>query len=153
MGRAKRTKPFGTGTGVGLPVAAALCAGLLSGCGGAQEKPDLADQDRFLGRYVTLLNTSDEAGLADLLDAHPHGRDDARARIEEYGGQDWDVTWKRTSEFPDVWSVRLTGTAGERKRPVAVVETVSREDGHWLLTPLDGVVPKPSGAADTARPR
>ncbi|MER7912815.1 hypothetical protein [Streptomyces sp. NPDC096068] len=149
MGRTRRTKPFG----IGVPVAAVLCAALLAGCGGAEEKPDLADQDRFLGRYVELLNASDEPGLAGLLAAHPHGGDDARARIERYGGQDWDVTWKRTSEFPDVWSVRLTGTAGERRRPVAVVETVSREDGHWLLTPLDGVVPKPSGAADTARPR
>ncbi len=51
------------------------------------------------------------------------------------------------------------GRAGRAKRfgtgivpPVAVVETASREDGHRPPTPLDGVVPKPSGAADTARP-
>ncbi|AVH95727.1 hypothetical protein GCM10010497_05170 [Streptomyces cinereoruber] len=151
MGRTRGTKPLG----IGVPVAAAaaLCAALLSGCGGTEEKPDLADQDRFLGRYVSLLNASDEPGLADLLRGHPNGGDDARARIAAYGGQDWDVTWKRTSEFPDVWSVRLTGTAGDRKRPVEVVETVNREDGHWSLTPLDGVVPKPSGAADTTRPK
>ncbi|MFI9120173.1 hypothetical protein ACIGW0_12375 [Streptomyces bikiniensis] len=144
-----RTKP----PGIGVPLAAALCAALLSGCGGAEEKPDLADQDRFLGRYVTLLNASDESGPADLLRGHPNGGGDARARIAAYGGQDWDVTWQRTSEFPDVRSVRLTGTSGDLKRPVAVVETVDREDGHWSLTPLDGVVPKPPGAADATRPK
>ncbi|MFH9606145.1 hypothetical protein [Streptomyces sp. NPDC017448] len=138
---------------IGVLGATALCALLLSACGGEEKKADLADQDRFLGRYVSLLNEADEAGLADLLDDHPHGEEDARARIEAYGGQEWDVTWNRSSEFPDVWRVRLTGTAGAKDRPVKVLETVSWEDGHWLLTPLDGVVPKPPDAAETAPPR
>ncbi|WP_030217197.1 hypothetical protein [Streptomyces bikiniensis] len=149
MGRIGRTKP----PGIGVPLAAAPCAALLSGCGGAEEKADPADQDRFLGRYVTLLNAAEEPGPAGLLRGHPNGGDDARARIAAYGGQDRDVTWQRTSEFPDVRSVRLTGTSGDRKRPVAVVETVNREDGHWSLTPRDGVAPKPPGAADATRPR
>ncbi|MEV8535268.1 hypothetical protein [Streptomyces sp. NPDC051211] len=134
-------------------VAASLCAALIAACGGGgDEKADLADQDRFLRSYVALLNRSDEAGLADLLDDHPYGKADASARIKKYGGQDWDVAWTRTSEFPDVWTVRLTGTAKAAQRPVEVSETVSWEDEHWLLTPLEGVVPKPSGAADTTPP-
>ncbi|WP_028811602.1 hypothetical protein [Streptomyces flavidovirens] len=132
--------------------AAVLCAGLLSACGGAQKEADLADQDRFLREYVDLLNQADEDGLADLLDDHPRGKEDARARIKAYGGQKWDVTWNRTSEFQDVWRVRLTGTSGADDRPVKVVETVSWEDEHWLLTPLDGVVPKPPNAAETTPP-
>ncbi|MET9519403.1 hypothetical protein [Streptomyces sp. NPDC002994] len=137
---------------LGALSAAVLCAGLLSACGGAEKKADLADQDRFLKEYVNLLNTADEDGLADLLDDHPHGKDDARARIKAYGGQEWNVTWNRTSDFQDVWQVRLTGTAGADRRPVKVVETVSWEDEHWLLTPLDGVVPKPPNAAETTPP-
>ncbi|MBT2489410.1 hypothetical protein J7E96_12935 [Streptomyces sp. ISL-96] len=137
---------------LGALCAAVLCAGLLSACGGSEKKADLADQDRFLREYVNLLNKADEDGLAGLLDDHPHGKEDAHARIAAYGGQEWDVTWNRTSDFPDVWKVRLTGTAGADRRPVKVVETVSWEDEHWLLTPLDGVVTKPPNAADTTPP-
>ncbi|WP_411083073.1 hypothetical protein [Streptomyces sp. cmx-18-6] len=172
---------------LGALSAAVLCAaGLLSACAGEQKKADLAEQDRFLRQYVALLNESDEDGLAGLLDDHPHGKDDARARIGAYGGQKWDVTWSRTSDFANVWQVRLTGTAGAAgtagakgapasagakgapasagtkgtpasagagSRPVEVVETVSWEGEHWLLTPLDGVVPRPSDAADTTPPQ
>ncbi|MEU1280208.1 hypothetical protein [Streptomyces sp. NPDC005805] len=133
-----------------------MCAALvLAACGGGgegAEKADLADQDRFLTEYVQLLNASDEAGLADLLDGHPDGEDDAKARLRAYGGQGWDVTWSRNSEFQDVWQVRLTGQAAAGGRDVSVTETVSWEDGQWHLAPMDGVVPKPSGAAGTAPP-
>ncbi|MEV7613368.1 hypothetical protein [Streptomyces sp. NPDC089799] len=129
-----------------------FCAAALTACGGGDAKADLADQDRFLRSYVSLLNASDETGLAGLLDDHPDGKEDAAARIKRYGGQGWDVHWTRTSDFPNVWHVRLTGTAKAANRPVRVDETVSWEDEHWLLTPLEGVGKKPSNAADTTPP-
>ena len=135
---------------------AMLCAVLLTACGGGDgaeaKSPDLADQDRFLHDYVALLNESDERGLARLLDAHPQGDKDARARIKAYGGQDWDVRWGRASEFEGVWRVDLTGTARAEDRPVRVTETVAWEDGHWVMAPLPGVVPTPSNAAGTEPP-
>ncbi|MFF8228715.1 hypothetical protein [Streptomyces caelestis] len=130
---------------------AVLCAVLLTACGGgddsASAKPDLADQDRFLRDYVRFLNTSDEDGLAGLLDAHPQGSKDARARIKAYGGQGWDVRWTRTSEFAGVWKVDIAGTAGPKNRPVRVTETITWEKAHWVMTPLPGVVPTPPDAA------
>ncbi|MGW1881174.1 hypothetical protein [Streptomyces sp. NPDC001970] len=136
---------------------AAFCVILLSACGGggsadASKSPDLADQDRFLREYVEFLNESDEDGLARLLDAHPKGSEDARARIQAYGGQDWDVRWNRTSEFAGVWKVEMAGTAGAENRSVRVTETVTWEDEHWVMTPLPGVVPTPSNAAGTTPP-
>ncbi|MGW2561112.1 hypothetical protein ACWCXB_18045 [Streptomyces sp. NPDC001514] len=136
---------------------AALCAILLSACGGSgggddSRAPDLADQDRFLREYVEYLNESDEAGLERLLGAHPKGSEDARARIKAYGGQDWDVRWNRTSEFAGVWNVEMTGTARADNRSVQVTETVAWEDEHWVMTPLPGVVPTPSNAAGTTPP-
>ncbi|MFG2295454.1 hypothetical protein [Streptomyces sp. NPDC048603] len=131
---------------------AVLCAALATACGGGDAKADLADQDRFLRSYVSLLNASDEAGLAELLDDHPDGKADASARIKQYGGQGWEVGWTRTSEFPNVWHVRLSGKAKTANRPVEVNETVSWEDEHWLLTPLEGVGKKPPNAADTTPP-
>ncbi|MCX5407289.1 hypothetical protein OHA37_25920 [Streptomyces sp. NBC_00335] len=128
-----------------------LCAALLSGCGGG-DGPDLADQDRFFRDYVRVLNASDQDGLARLLDAHPHGAQDAKARIAAYGGRDWDVSWSRTSEFSNMWKVTLSGTAGTDRAPVRVTETVTREGENWVMAPLDGVVPRPSGAADTTPP-
>jgi hypothetical protein len=136
-------------------VVVALCAVALTACGGGDGEggsPDMADQDRFLSDYVKFLNESDESGLARLLDAHPQGSKDARARIKAYGGQDWDVRWSRTSEFAEVWRVDLTGTARAEDRPVRVTETVVWEDEHWVMAPLPGVVPKPSNAAGTEPP-
>jgi hypothetical protein len=135
---------------------AVLCAVLLTACGSedgsASAKPDLADQDRFLHDYVRFLNTSDEDGLAGLLDAHPQGSKDARARIKAYGGQDWDVRWTRTSDFEGVWKVDMTGTAGTKQRPIRVTETITWEKAHWVMTPLPGVVPTPPDAAGTEPP-
>ena len=135
---------------------AVLCAVLLTACGGgdssASAKPDLADQDRFLHDYVRFLNTSDEDGLAGLLDAHPQGSKDARARIKAYGAQDWDVRWTRTSDFEGVWKVDMTGTAGTKHRPIRVTETITWEKAHWVMTPLPGVVPTPPDAAGTEPP-
>jgi hypothetical protein len=135
---------------------AVLCTALLTACGGgegaAATAPDLADQDRFLHDYVEFLNESDESGLARLLHAHPRGDQDARARIEAYGGQGWDVRWSRTSEFARVWKVDLVGTARTGDEPVRVTETVTREDGDWVMAPLPGVVPTPSNAAGTEPP-
>jgi hypothetical protein len=132
---------------------AVLCAVLLTACVGgddsASAKPDLADQDRFLKDYVQLLNTSDEDGLAGLLDAHPQGSEDARARIKAYGGQDWDVRWTRASDFAGVWKVDITGNAGTKNRPVRVTETIIWEKEHWVMAPLPGVVPTPPNAAST----
>ncbi|MFF6783405.1 hypothetical protein [Streptomyces sp. NPDC012510] len=125
---------------------------LITSCGDGTKAPDLADQDRFLRAYVELLNESDEAGLARLLGAHPHGDEDARARVKAYGGQDWDVRWSRTSEFANVWSVDLTGTARAGDTPVRLNETITREGEHWTMAPLPGVVPEPSNAADTEPP-
>jgi hypothetical protein len=133
-----------------------LCAILLTACGGgdggddsASAKPDLADQDHFLHNYVRFLNTSDEDGLAGLLDAHPQGSKDARARIMTYGGQGWDVRWTRASDFAGVWKVDIAGTAGTKNRPVRVTETITWEKAHWVMTPLSGVVPTPPDAAGT----
>jgi hypothetical protein len=135
---------------------AVFCAVLLTACGGgddsASAKPDLADQDRFLQDYVQFLNTSDEDGLAGLLDAHPQGSKDARARIKAYGGQDWDVRWTRASDFAGVWKVDITGNAGAKKRPVRVTETITWEKEHWVMTPLPGVVLTPPDAAGTEPP-
>jgi hypothetical protein len=86
-------------------------------------------------------------GLAGLLDAHPQGSKDARARIKAYGGQGWDVRWTRTSEFAGVWKVDIAGTAGPKNRPVRVTETITWEKAHWVMTPLPGVVPTPPDAA------
>ncbi|MEU6488381.1 hypothetical protein [Streptomyces sp. NPDC046887] len=121
---AKRV-PLGVG-------AAMLCLGLLTACGGDAEQ---------------------KADLADLLDDHPYGEADARARIKTCGGQGWDVTWSRSSEFPNIWSVRLKGTSGADDRAVSVEETVGWEKGRWVLAPVEGVVPQPSNAAETTRPR
>ncbi|MGY3202307.1 hypothetical protein ACVW19_002822 [Streptomyces sp. TE5632] len=135
---------------------AVLCAVALTACGGgdgsASAKPDLADQDRFLHDYVRFLNRSDEDGLAGLLDAHPQGSKDARVRIKAYGGQDWDVRWTRTSDFKDVWKVDVSGTAGAKRRPVRVTETITWEKARWVMAPLPGVVPTPSDAAGTEPP-
>ncbi|MFI6852665.1 hypothetical protein [Streptomyces sp. NPDC050416] len=136
---------------------AVLCAVLLTACGGGDDsgsaKPDLADQDRFLRDYVVFLNASDEDGLSGLLDAHPQGSKDARARIKEYGGRDWDVRWTRASDFAGVWKVDITGTARTKNRPVRVTETITWEKAHWVMNPLPDVVPTPSDAADTEPPR
>lgn len=130
-----------------------LCAVLVTSCGNDEAKsPNLADQDRFLRDYVKLLNKSDEAGLARLLDAHPQGDEDARARVKAYGGQGWDVRWSRSSEFADVWSVDLTGTARAEDRPVSLTETITWED-DWVMAPLPGVAPEPSNAANTEPPK
>lgn len=136
---------------------AVLCAVLLTACAGgggsgAAKSPDLADQDRFLKDYVRFLDASDQDGLARLLDAHPQASRDARARIREYGGQEWDVWWSRTSEFESVWSVDVTGTAGAEHKPVQVTETITWEDAHWVMAPLPGVVSTPSDAAGTEPP-
>lgn len=138
-----------------LLLVSVLCAALLSGCGGGDGSgggPDLADQDRFLREYVRVLNDSDQDGLARLLDAHPAGAQDAKARIAAYGWKDWDVSWSRASEFSGVWRVTLSGTAGTDRAPVRVTETVTGEDEHWVMAPLTGVVPTPSNAADTTPP-
>lgn len=133
-----------------------LSAVLVTACGGGDgdgsKSPDLADQDRFLHDYVELLNDSDVSGLARLLDAHPQGDKDARARMKAYGGRNWDVRWSRTSEFANVWSVDVTGTARAEDRPVRLNETIVWDDGHWVMAPMPGVVPKPSDAADTEPP-
>ncbi|MBD3545995.1 MULTISPECIES: hypothetical protein [Streptomyces] len=133
-----------------------LCAVALAACGGGSDpgsaKPDLADQDRFLKDYVQLLNASNENGLAGLLDAHPQGDKDARARINAYGGKGWDVRWTRQSEFANVWKVEIVGTAGAKNRPVHVTETVAWENAHWVMAPLPGVAPTPSAAAGTEPP-
>ncbi len=135
---------------------AVLCAVALTACGGgdgsASAKPDLTDQDRFLHDYVRFLNRSDEDGLAGLLDAHPQGSKDARARIKAYGGQDWDVRWTRTSDFEGVWNVDVSGTAGAERRPVHVTETITWEKARWVMSPLPGVVPTPPDAAGTEPP-
>jgi hypothetical protein len=116
---------------------AAGCALLLTACGsGAPPPADLAEQDRFLRDYVRFLNASDEGGLARLLDAHPQGARDAKARIAAYGGQDWDVRWSRTSDFAGVWKVEVTGTARAGHRPVQVSETIVWEDARWVMAPL-----------------
>ncbi|MFJ8848449.1 hypothetical protein ACIRFF_36815 [Streptomyces cyaneofuscatus] len=132
-----------------------LFAVALTACGGSgseSAKPDLADQDRFLRDYVRFLNASDERGLAGLLDAHPQGDKDARARIDAYGGKDWDVRWTRASEFADVWTVEIVGTEGAKSRPVRVTETITWEEAHWVMAPIPGVVPIPSDAAGTEPP-
>ncbi|MFE2043765.1 hypothetical protein ACFXAZ_23105 [Streptomyces sp. NPDC059477] len=136
-----------------IAVLCTVLVGACSGGGGTEAKsPDLADQDRFLREYVDFLNESDESGLAGLLDAHPEGDEDARARIAAYGGQEWDVHWSRASEFEGVWTVDLTGTAHTENRPVRVTETVAWEDGNWVMAPMPGVAPTPSNAAGTQPP-
>ncbi|MFD0314577.1 hypothetical protein [Streptomyces flavalbus] len=99
-----------------------------------------------------MLNDSDGEGLARLLDAHPQGALDARARIKAYGGQGWNVRWTRTSEFASVWNVDVTGTAGKEHRPVRVTETITWENAQWVMAPLPGVVPTPPDAARTEPP-
>ncbi len=118
-----------------------------------QDDPTSAEGlDPFLVTYVQLLNDSDESGLVRHLSAHPHGGEDAKARITAYGGQRWRVKWTRASEFPGFWNVRLRGSRDPGAAPVDVTELLAREDGEWSLTPMDGVVPEPDGAADTTRP-
>ncbi|MFJ4688843.1 hypothetical protein [Streptomyces sp. NPDC088789] len=148
--RTRRSWPGRTGL-----LSAVFCTVLISACGGGgseAKSPDLAEQDRFLREYVEFLNESDESGLARLLDAHPEGDEDARARIVAYGGQDWDVRWSRASEFEGVWTVDLTGTARAEGRPVRVTETVAWEEGNWVMAPMPGIVPTPSNAAGTEPP-
>ncbi|MDK1476628.1 hypothetical protein QNO07_25030 [Streptomyces sp. 549] len=134
---------------------AAVCVLLLAACGSSDNgsaAPDMADQDRFLREYVQSLNASDEKRLARLLDSHPQGAQDARARVDAYGGQAWDVLWSRTSEFTGVWRIELTGTARAEDRPVEVTETVAWEDERWVMAPLPGVAPIPGNVAGTTPP-
>jgi hypothetical protein len=125
---------------------------LLTAC---SEQSPTSDEglDPFLTTYVQLLNDSDESGLARHLSTHPYGTEDARVRMAGFGGQGWKVRWTKESEFAGVWSVRLRGSRGPGASPVDVTEVLSHQDGAWMVTPMDGVVPKRSGAADTTRPR
>ncbi|MFD3514178.1 hypothetical protein [Streptomyces sp. NPDC058657] len=130
--------------------AVALAILLTTSCAGG--KPDPAaphEADTFLATYVSLLNASDESGLAEHLSAHPSAVKDAKVRIAKFGGQGWKVKWTKTSEFEGVWNVRFRGSREPRATPVDVTEVLSRENEKWILAPLPGVVPRPSGAADT----
>ncbi|MGX2996815.1 hypothetical protein JNUCC64_21495 [Streptomyces sp. JNUCC 64] len=104
------------------------------------DKPDPDALDEFLRAYVNELNTRDSDGLAELL-GEPHGTTDARARLAEYGGQDWRVTWSHRSEFEGVYQVRIRGTADDGRKPVRVSEVLVWSDGHWSMTPLGGSSP------------
>jgi hypothetical protein len=79
------------------------------------------------------------------------GAADASARVAEYGGQGWRVTWTHTTGFPNVYNVRGSGTA-TAGAAVEVTETLAWEAGSWHMAPLPVVVPRPSNTAETTPP-
>ncbi|GAQ58953.1 hypothetical protein [Streptomyces acidiscabies] len=112
--------------------------------------PDTDALDTFLTSYVDDLNTQDTEGLAKLLGS-PNGEKDAPARLAEYGGQDWKVTWSHRSEMEGVYKVRIKGTARKDQKPVDVSEVLVWERDHWNMAPLgDGSTPP--GSSSTERP-
>lgn len=123
----------------------------VTGCSsGDGDGPDTDALDTFLTSYVDELNTQDTEGLAKLLGS-PNGQKDAPARLAEFGGQDWKVTWSHRSEMEGVYKVRIKGIARKDQRPVAVNEVLVWERDHWNMAPLsDGSTPP--GSSSTERP-
>ncbi|MET8977455.1 hypothetical protein ABZX85_17730 [Streptomyces sp. NPDC004539] len=112
--------------------------------------PDTEALDTFLTSYVDDLNTQDTEGLTKLLGS-PNGEKDAPARLAEYGGQDWKVTWSHRTEMAGVYKVRIKGTAHKDQKPVDVDEVLVWERDHWNMAPLgDGSTPP--GSSGTERP-
>jgi hypothetical protein len=106
--------------------------------------------DTFLTSYVDDLNTQDTEGLTKLLRS-PNGEKDTPARLAEYGGQDWKVTWSHRSEMEGVYKVRIKGTARKDQKPVDIDEVLVWEGDHWSMAPLgDGSTPP--GSSSTERP-
>ncbi|MFD5557049.1 hypothetical protein ACFWIA_24815 [Streptomyces sp. NPDC127068] len=132
---------------LGVTAAATGCS---SGGGGGPREPDTDALNTFLTSYVSELNARDAEGLAKLL-GPPHGEQDARARLTEYGGQGWRVTWSHRSELEGVYQVRIKGSARKDRQPVDVREVLVWDEDHWNMAPLgDGTTPP--GSSSTKRP-
>ncbi|MGW0823319.1 hypothetical protein [Streptomyces sp. NPDC002845] len=148
--RSRRTSRAPAVLALAWGVVAVAVTGCSSGDGDGSDGPDTDALETFLTSYVDELNTEDTEGLAKLL-GPPHGETDARARLAEYGGRDWQVTWSHRSELAGVYKVRIKGTARKDRRPVDVSEVFVWEDDHWSMAPLaDGSTPP--GSSSTERP-
>ncbi|MFD8934085.1 hypothetical protein ACFV0R_02290, partial [Streptomyces sp. NPDC059578] len=118
--------------------------------GAGSREPDTDALNTFLTSYVSELNARDAEGLAKLL-GPPHGEKDARARLTEYGGRGWRVTWSHRSELEGVYQVRIKGSARKDRQPVDVREVLVWDEDHWNMAPLgDGTTPP--GSSSTKRP-
>lgn len=122
---------------------------VLSGCGTEPPPPDPAELDRWLRRYVELLNAGNEDELSRHLDRASTG--EAADRIERYGGQRLTVSRITTdSEFPRVYRVRMEVETGDGQQ-MTMSETAEWDGRRWTLAPLVASAVPPS-AASTDRP-
>lgn len=90
--------------------------------------------ERWLRRYVDLLNSADEAELTAHLNRD--GTTEAADRISRYGRRGLVVDGiTTTSEFGRVYRVRIEATAADGQR-VTMDETAERDGARWTIAPL-----------------
>jgi hypothetical protein len=107
---------------------------LLTACAARPPAPDTAALDQWLRRYVDLLNSADEGGLAAHLNRS--GTTDASDRISRYGRRGLVVDGiTKTSEFERVYRVRIEATAADGQR-VTMDETAEWDGARWMVAPL-----------------
>jgi len=115
-----------------------LAVGLvaMAACAAEQPPPDTAELDRWLRRYVDLLNNADDAALANHLNRA--GTTEAADRISRYGRRGLVVDGiSTTSEFERIYRTRIETTAADGQR-VTMSETAEWDGSRWMIAPLIG---------------
>lgn len=125
-------------------VLSGVLTGVLALAGCADEQPDTADLDRWLRRYVDLLNANELSDLSEHL-GRPGG--DAQERLARFGGRGLSLDQVDiTREVPRVY--RATMVARTRDGlSVPMTEVVEWEDGRWHMGPLTAPPPSSPAAA------
>ncbi|XVV07569.1 hypothetical protein ACQPW3_20185 [Actinosynnema sp. CA-248983] len=107
---------------------------VLTACAAEPPAPDTAELERWLRRYVELLNSADEAGLTAHLNRA--GTTEAADRIGRHGRRGLVVDGiTSTSEFDRVYRVRIEATAADGQR-VTMDETAEWDGTRWMIAPL-----------------
>ncbi|MFI1585576.1 hypothetical protein [Embleya sp. NPDC020630] len=91
--------------------------------------PDVGALQKYMARYVSLLNEGNAPELAKHL-GDPNSKQDAALRIEKYGRQQWrDASFECESKgiSADIYDIRITATNGTTAAPIRIDERA-----HWF---------------------
>lgn len=125
-----------------LPVAVLIVAAavftvlvLLDRPPGPTSDPGVRSLERFFMSYVQALNARDADEVGGVLGEAP-GSAEVKARLERHGGRGMrDVQVSATSEFPQVYHVKLSGTYADGSS-FLIAEVVEWTGTRWHLAPL-----------------
>jgi hypothetical protein len=106
--------------------------------------PGPAAAEQFVRDYVAALNTNDRGRLASVLGI-PVDAPDVTARLSRYGGLGLrDVRIALRNEFPRIYQVDITATAGDG-RSIALYEVIEwTPESRWFMGALPAAAPSPT---------